>query len=646
MALLLRTATLDGRPSSSSGPGSGDVSARRADLDKRRSRDDLLIGTETAEKQRYKSFHIPLRNRQPMPRAIAPNTFIPASHASINSVGSIGASATGSDVGVIAIGMALGSPSHAPAGTGWQQQHQDYGFEALKAPISAVPGRTHQMLQEEPREASPQKPKSRMWGLFRSKSRSKLAKKAATSEPASASSKTEATMSPIASPPSQVTAEMQKTTPKVARSGSLAAQSNPRHKPLVVRSNTAPVTGGEDVEPKLSQQPPRAVPLSAPVPAASASLKQGSRPAPPGTFHLPTARSPVLDVEIPNITMERYSIMFGQVLQDKAGGRAPPSRSSLLARRQATLNKLKTIEDEPDETEDTLQALPRPRRITSPQHQKSPSFHLFPPAPRRTPNSPAHSPRLRSNTSPAGLPSPGIQTFDHGSPLAQAARSRTFPSPAGTPGSASTERLPNSDSPTQRRPSLKSKFQRPSPSSNMITPTAFESPTSITESPSSTQTTKPAYHPTAGEPIWEMISPPASTTASASGTSKNSSLSSVESAEQLTVIKSPVDAKQAQSDKALREAVQASIIRQISVSRDQRQMLGTISETRSNNPTTRGRKGSLPVEIGDMTMGKNERLVESKKLTPTLVLPDAEPDDTTKTLHRHRKSERVILEGM
>lgn len=45
----------------------------------------------------------------------------------------------------------------------------------------------------------------------------------------------------------------------------------------------------------------------------------------------------LLDVDIPSIQMERYSIMFGSVLQ-----KTPNNSSTLLARRQATLDKLKT----------------------------------------------------------------------------------------------------------------------------------------------------------------------------------------------------------------------------------------------------------------------------------------------------------------
>lgn len=48
----------------------------------------------------------------------------------------------------------------------------------------------------------------------------------------------------------------------------------------------------------------------------------------------------LLDVNIPSVQMERYSIMFGSVLQKPTS-----SSSSLLTRRQATLDKLKTVNE-------------------------------------------------------------------------------------------------------------------------------------------------------------------------------------------------------------------------------------------------------------------------------------------------------------
>lgn len=46
---------------------------------------------------------------------------------------------------------------------------------------------------------------------------------------------------------------------------------------------------------------------------------------------------PLLDVSLPDITMERYSVMFGNLLQ------SDPNRLSLLARRQGNSEKIKPL---------------------------------------------------------------------------------------------------------------------------------------------------------------------------------------------------------------------------------------------------------------------------------------------------------------
>jgi hypothetical protein len=78
---------------------------------------------------------------------------------------------------------------------------------------------------------------------------------------------------------------------------------------------------------------------------------------------------PLLQVDIPDIQMERYSIMFGSVLGK--------GQSSLLARRSRTLDRLMV-----PEKESLLTDNPKPqRRATSPAPSKSPSFSLFPATP-------------------------------------------------------------------------------------------------------------------------------------------------------------------------------------------------------------------------------------------------------------------------
>ncbi|KAL2868966.1 uncharacterized protein BJX67DRAFT_30617 [Aspergillus lucknowensis] len=82
----------------------------------------------------------------------------------------------------------------------------------------------------------------------------------------------------------------------------------------------------------------------------------------------PSAPESLLQVEIPKVEMERYSIMFGGLLNN--------NRPSLLNRRSKTLDDV-TI---PNREESTALGPPR-RRATSPTGSRSPNFTLFPTTP-------------------------------------------------------------------------------------------------------------------------------------------------------------------------------------------------------------------------------------------------------------------------
>ena len=557
----------------------------------------------TAEKQRFQSFHVPIRGRLPSPPQ--PGFDRPSQY----DVRALNGGQQGT--GVIAIGMALGSPSHATPRTGWQPQ-----LASLVSPQSDA--------QDSQGESTP-KTKSRKWGLFRSKSKAKKKAQSETNSP-------QPTLTPVMSPAGSATK------PNVLRSDSVAVNST-KHKPLVVRSNTEPIMA---MDSHLPPNPKRAPPQPPYRPNQTAPARYGERSAPASGFHLPKSRGPLLDVEIPDITMERYSVMFGQVLDKKRMSR--DQSSSLLARRQATLSKLKTINDE--QQEPPLEVLEPPRRMSSPQAKSSPTFHLFPPTPKRTSLQQAQSPRLRSNTSPAGLPSPNQAQFNPAPPRMQAPRSQTFPHVAQ--GNNSTDRLPLSGSAVQRerRPTLNSRFQRSTPQLRTAG-NVFDSPTSIDESPLAEM--KATYQPNVKDPAWEMMSPPPSTTSSHAGTPKKGSLSSITSNEAISVVKSPQPERtpeEFEAENTLRQAVEASITRQISVSRDQRQLLGSLRGTGKR----RGTDGKQPIGFGPaVAAGGSERLVEkSNKLTPTIVHPEPEPgrgEQPPRSLHMHRRSERVIVEG-
>lgn len=74
---------------------------------------------------------------------------------------------------------------------------------------------------------------------------------------------------------------------------------------------------------------------------SSSKMASGDRGEKQSCQLLPFEEISLLQVEIPNVEMERYSVMFGSLLQ-------PSTSSSLLARRHGHLDELKTMAAAPD----------------------------------------------------------------------------------------------------------------------------------------------------------------------------------------------------------------------------------------------------------------------------------------------------------
>ncbi|KAI4249186.1 MAG: hypothetical protein L6R40_000644 [Gallowayella cf. fulva] len=146
------------------------------------------------------------------------------------------------------------------------------------------------------------------------------------------------------------------------------------------------------------------------------------------TVRRPEAKASLLQVEIPNVELDRYSVMFSSLLQtcpQPSTNRQPsPKRQpSLLARRQANLQELTT--------EPAASNLERPwmhrepssgPRAASPN--RSPSFSLFPPSPmapgrKHQKSARERSPLHRSATTPSA-DSPITAKFDFGNEIDQA----------------------------------------------------------------------------------------------------------------------------------------------------------------------------------------------------------------------------------
>jgi len=145
------------------------------------------------------------------------------------------------------------------------------------------------------------------------------------------------------------------------------------------------------------------------------------------------------------------------------------------------------------------------------------------------------------------------------------------------------------------------------------------------------------------EPRWEIVSPPSTSALSeASSTMTKRSMSSISTASSTkTHVTHPsVDMHDVDDDDdaALKAAVEISIARQISISRQQRNLLPTTNTAIPLPKMAAGTARSASVKVNPMANGVSPgRVIETKQSMPRLV-----------DMHfgRNRKSERVVLEAM
>lgn len=432
------------------------------------------------------------------------------------------------------------------------------------------------------------------------------------------------------------------TKPTPTRSNTQAERKVPRHKPIMIRSNTMPFNVDE----------PPTQPETAGLPG-----RQGN------AYRQPQANLPpipsFLDVNIPDTKLERYSVMFSDVL----GHPAPKqdTSGSLLLRRQATLQRLKTIDDKV-EAEEMERDRSRQRRATSPQPTATPQLRLFPmPSEGRvtpsmdTPTS--RSRAMRSNTSPGRLPSPTHATFD------------TKPGPsAATTSHGPTLVVPNpfDNSPPQIRKQAKRELEPiyPTDTSFQFGPDKsgliLDSPTEI-DSPADEIVISQPFKPTLHEPQWQMVSPQSvsasstapsvlSSTTSALRQRSPSAASTATTRTHATKPSSDLD----EADAAFQSAVEVSIARQISISRQQRQLLRPLQTRRVPGGGGGGAERSASVSpLGvkivksptpSRRLGDEESIKETKSSTPTLIHPREAPVNPAH-LAQNRKSSWAVVEG-
>lgn len=307
------------RPSTSAGPASSGSSSftQRKNAEKRETKDDLHFNPLAVHGRGTTFYNFPLPGSLPTP-ASSPTSPSPSVHKSsldrpstpesmeITPAPAL-TSANTMNVPQGEIGMALGSPSHAPVA--WQD-HSVETYIRHESP-DQMDGSVDGSWDNQP------KPKPSRWKVFGG-----IFGGTKKPQPAFYQLQPEVTQQP-GPDHGQEPASSEKR-PK-SRGRGWSNSTRRKNKPEMSRSNTVPtsfdMSGG-----RATTGTPEITLDGGPL------IENASRFAQKGAG--------LLDVDIPSVQMERYSIMFSGVLQ-----KPQQTSSSLLARRQATLDKLKTVNE-------------------------------------------------------------------------------------------------------------------------------------------------------------------------------------------------------------------------------------------------------------------------------------------------------------
>ncbi|KAI5866622.1 hypothetical protein GGS23DRAFT_602911 [Durotheca rogersii] len=627
------------RPSSSRGPSSKSSTGGSLRYGKRTSRDDSFINLRRAETSAGFKSYAPTRGQLPTPEASPPlsdsprKPFVPVIRMPTPESFNEGPPQE--------IGMALGSPtvSSPPSGSLRDRDAAALRLQQTSSPnlaVSAAASDIGSLYSHDTKPASKKQPgRWRLFGMF--------GKRPSDNQNTSPSEQRDA---PKPGPPPDIPSSSSAwQESRVERSNTVGTRGAPRHKPIVVRSQTLPYNAEN------------------PAQKSKTSLRdRTAQDASGGMPQVPNAGGPLLNVEIPSVTMERYSVMFGSVLQSRSGSQPQarsqsqsPSQPSLLARRQATVQKLKSIDDAISKEK----SREYPRRASSPQPgAKSPPVTLFPPGPLAIP---AHTPPSyngsslhRSNTSPALLRSPAWGTFDRSPASIQRQARDDDAREAG-----SYKEPPSTVHPRQKgrltiATLARAREQHPLPATREKLPQPVAQRASfVLESPSEISSPevevfrseeplrlRPAY--AEREPEWEMVAPPPQQQSSTPSDLKKRLPSSPAPAPSSPAPAPPpppllvaVGDDDDDDDDGIPEntsnmsPVELSIARQISVSRQQRKMLKPSLKKAAAASAARPRPAVpkyKPTPV--IAVGKDERYAEIKSAMPVLVVPYREATTT------------------
>lgn len=309
--------TLDQRPSTSGGTSTRKVKV----VQKQETRDDLHFNPHPGVEILNTYYNFPLPSSLPTPTA-SPRSSPPRIVSPEFSESEFVESTV---LTPMEIGMALGSPSHQPVT--WNSKVNYERPRLIESPESMDQA-------EDWKEAALQpKPKASKWkkfgGLFgggkknTDQGQAFYQLQAERGESMPVSSEMDQHYTTFPSPPSS--AERPRTRGGDERSRirgrtNTVSEKKTRQKPEMKRSQTVPLDFNFQNQ-EDTPKPPKHKTIRTP----EIQLEGG----------------PMLNVDIPSIELERYSVMFGSFLTKPTG----QTSSSLLARRQATLDKLKLVNE-------------------------------------------------------------------------------------------------------------------------------------------------------------------------------------------------------------------------------------------------------------------------------------------------------------
>lgn len=293
------------RPSTSGGPASKKSAKNDFKYDKRVSRDDFYLGSRVYGGNRSGTFPRP-RDQPPTPDA-SPKTKSVQKFASRVNTRELTANTTlGLPDG--GIGMALGSPSQTRnLSDTWNTQNAVRPRQDSH-PIATPPAsRSSSVDTFDMPVLRKSSSKWKLFSIFARKPSDQSVPAISISDPnglygTNRPEQQVVTTSPAAPPEPK----------NPARSNTATSRKGSKHKPILIRSQTVPANAQAD---SYDQR-------------LGAGDKRSREPSP--------ASKPLLNVDIPDVRLERYSVMFDGVLK---------SNPSLLSRRQASIPKLKSIDD-------------------------------------------------------------------------------------------------------------------------------------------------------------------------------------------------------------------------------------------------------------------------------------------------------------